>query len=68
MWCRAKRVGKAVRLDEGVWARKVGLEAESESEGSEESESGDEMRRGMEEAVERGYGSDREGGRKGKVE
>lgn len=68
MWSRAKRTGKGKRLEQGAWI-KVGEEGSaSESEMSEgESESEGEVSRGMEEAVERGYGSDRECGRKEKV-
>ncbi len=71
MWSRAKRTGKGERLGQGVWTRK----AEDESSTSEmsdmselESESDGEVRRGMEEAIERGYGSDREDGGRPKME
>ena len=56
MWSRAKRTGKGGKLDAAVWAR---TEVDSGSEMS-EVESEDEVKMGMDEAVERGYGSDRD--------
>jgi len=66
MWCRAKRIGKGERLDESVWMRVEGSDSCMSEES--ESDSDSEMRLGMKEAVERGYGSDREEGGKRKTQ
>ena len=71
MWSRAKRIGKGERLDQGVWVAVSGVDEEtsmSESGVSEVNSDEDEVREGMEHAVERAYGSDREEGEKNKVE
>ena len=56
-------MGKGDKLDQGVWARGTGLYVESDSDVSEiesQSEDSHDMAMGLREAVDRGYGSDRE--------
>lgn len=59
MWSRAKRTGRGEKIDEHVWK---GLWHREESESGSDTESvisESELEREMEEAVERGYASDR---------